>query len=457
MARLSVDAPSRSDWERCLQGIRWDFWRSAVVEEAQVSMQKLRPLRFGRVAKPPTPGDPETSAVGAPAVGDGEASPRDEAVGQGGEVGAPPQSRAAVGRTIKPRGGPRPGTGRLGAEAYAGATRVECRHEELAVGQRCPVGGQGNRSPWPAGGERRSDGKALRSAVRSELEKRRCSACGELFPAGLPAGGGEEKYSAQARAVLAGSRYDLGGAGYRLQGDQTMLGGPVPEATPWEESAGAGDCAYTVFAQRARAAAQGEVLCQADPAGRLLSWRKEHRDLSAQAQGVSHPHERPGMPTTALAVPGGEPTAMLYSSSRRQAGENLQRLLDPRQAGLAKPLAMSAALRSNEGADAARRLRCHCLAHGRRKFSALEAGCPHACQVVLAVIRQGFDPDAHARQDQLRPAARLAYHQAQRQPRLDERKGGLATQREDSRVAPNRALGKAIPYLPGHWTTLTRL
>ena len=32
-------------------------------------------------------------------------------------------------------------------------------------------------------------------------------------------------------------------------------------------------------------------------------------------------------------------------------------------------------------------MRCHCLAHGRRKFSDLEEVFPHECQVVLAVIR----------------------------------------------------------------------
>ena len=48
----------------------------------------------------------------------------------------------------KAKGGHRPGTGRLGAEAYWGATRAQCRHEELAVGQRCPVCGQ-TRSRWP--------------------------------------------------------------------------------------------------------------------------------------------------------------------------------------------------------------------------------------------------------------------------------------------------------------------
>src|SRR5262249_55652654 len=89
----------------------------------------------------------------------------------------------------KPTGGHRPGTGRLGAAAYAGATRLEGRHEALAVGQRCPVCGQGTLSQLPAGVEVRIDGHARLRAMRYEVEKRRCSACGAIFTAGLPAGG----------------------------------------------------------------------------------------------------------------------------------------------------------------------------------------------------------------------------------------------------------------------------
>ena len=191
-----------------------------------------------------------------------------------------------------------------------------------------------------------------------------------------------------------------------------MLGVPVPDATQWDEIEVAGDCAYKVFEQMEREAAQGEVIFQDDTAVRIVSWMKENRGRIAQAQGLSNPKERTGMHTTALAVQVGEHTAMLYYSSRRHAGENLQRLLDKRQAGLAKPLAMSDALRSNEVADASRLIRCHCLAHGRRKCSDLEAVFPHECQGVLEVIRQVFDHDEQTRVHQMSPAARLAHHQA---------------------------------------------
>jgi hypothetical protein len=306
--------------------------------------------------------------------------------------------------------------------------------------------------------EIRIDGHALLSALRYELEKLRCSACGEIFTAGLPADVRAQKYSAQARAVLAVSRYYLGLPGYRLQGYQAMLGVPVPDATQWEQIEVVGDCAYKVCEQLECEAAQGEVIFQDDTAVRILSLMQENRALvdQAKAQGVLAPKERTGMHTTALAVQVGEHTAILYYSSRRHAGENLQALLDKREAGLAQPLAMSDALASNEVADEAMLIRCHCLAHGRRKFSDLEEVFPHECKVVLDVIGQVFDHDEQTRKDALSAEARLAYHQAQSQPLMEELKRWLDTHREDRLVEPNSSLGKALGYLRTHWQTLTR-
>lgn len=105
------------------------------------------------------------------------------------------------------------------------------------------------------------------------------------------------------------------------------------------------------------------------------------------------------MHTTAWAVRVGEHTAMLYSSSRRHAGENLQCLLEQREARLAKPLVRSDALASNAVADEAQLIRCHCLAHGRRKCSDVEAVFPQECQVVVEVLRQVCDHDEQARQE----------------------------------------------------------
>jgi hypothetical protein len=463
LARLAVYAPNRSDCEILAQVLRLYFWLMVTVEEAKVSIRRLRALFFGqgRQAKGSSVPDASTPLSGAPGEGQGggEGAPGEENTA-GSSVLVDEEEAAAlpIEPSSKAKGGHRAGTGRLGAAAYAGATRVECRHEELAVGQRCPVCGQGTLYALPAGVEIRIDGNALLSAMHYELEKLRCSACGAIFTARLLEGVGDEKYSAQARAVLAVSRYYLGVPGYRLQGYQAMLGVPVPDATQWEQIEAVGDCAYKVFAQMEREAAQGELIFQDDTAVRILSLIKENRDLvaAAQAQGLSTPKERTGMHTTALAVQVGEHTAILYYSGRRHAGENLQALLDKREAGLTKPLAMSDALASNEVADESRLIRCHCLAHGRRKFSDVAEVFPHECQVVLDVIRQVFEHDEQARADQLSPETRLAYHQAQSQPLMEELKGWLDMQLNDHLVEPNSALGKAIGYMRTHWQTLTR-
>jgi hypothetical protein len=101
-------------------------------------------------------------------------------------------------------------------------------------------------------------------------------------------------------------------------------------------------------------------------------------------------------------------------------------------------------------------IRCHCLAHGRRQFSDLEELFPVECQVVLDGLKQVFDHDEEARDQQMNPAARLAYPQAVSRPLLDELKGWLDQQVDDRLVEPNSALGQAISYMQTHWTTLTR-
>lgn len=325
------------------------------------------------------------------------------------------------------------------------------------MGQRCPVCGQGTLYALPPGSEIRIDGHALLSALRYAWQKLRCSACGQIFTATLPDEVGAEKYSARARAVLAVSRYYLGLPFYRLQGYQAMLGVPVPDATQWDQIEKVGDCGYVVFTHMEKVAAQGELIFQDDTAVRIVSLIKENLQIlaEAEAQGVLQPKERTGMHTTALAVKVGEHTIILYYSGRCHAGENLKALLQKRQGGLDKPLVMSDALSSNE-VNEAELIRCHCLAHGRRKFSDLEDVFPKECAVVIEALKQVFDHDEEARNEQLSLPERLAYHQRLSGPIMDGLKTWLQKQVDDRLVEPNSALGKAIASMQGHWETLTR-
>jgi hypothetical protein len=441
--RLERNALTSEDRRVLVQLIRLYFWLLFALQEARFSLKRLRRLLFGDTRKKGKDGSRGgSSGAGASdgpsaAAGGKEASPGDAAGRQGASSG------------------PRPGHGRQGAKAYVGAPRVECRHETLAVGERCPVCGRGWLYRLPAGVEMRLDGNALLSAIRYELEKLRCSACGAVFTAKLPGEVAQEKYSCRARAVLAVGRYYLGLPFHRLEGYQAMLGVPLPDATQWELIEKVGDSGHVVFRYLEGLAAQGELIFQDDTAVRILSLVKENQGFAARAEALGRLRspERTGMYTTALVVKIGERTICLYSSGRCHAGENLASLLKARQAGQGRPLVMSDALSSNE-ADEASLIRCHCLAHGRRKFSDLEDVFPQECQVVLEALKQVFEHDEAARNEQMEGAARLAYHQAYSGPIMDGLKDWLNKQVAGCLVEPNSSLGKAIAYMQGHWETL---
>ena len=438
--------------------VRTCLWLVFALQETQITVKRLRRLLFGKNLKPsPAPED-----ASAPRPSGGDESPADadvqaDAGDANATAGAVPPEPSPLPERAQPRGGHRKGTGRIGADAYVGAERIECRHEELASGQRCPVCGQGTLYNLPPGVEMRIDGHALLSAMRYELQKLRCSACGKIFTAPLPSVAGEEKYSPRARAVLVVGRYYLGLPFYRMQGYQAMLGVPMPDSTQWDQIERVGDCGYVVFELLETLAAQGELIHQDDTTVRILTLMKENQQIrtEAAAQGLSRAKERTGMFTTALVVKVGERLICLYYSGRAHAGENLAALLAQREAGQAPPLVMSDALSRNE-IDEGLVIRCHCLAHGRRQFSDIEDVFPSECRVVLDVLKQVFDHDEESRDQQMSPEARLAYHQDYSQPLMEELKGWLDHQLEDRLVEDNGSLGKAIFYMKGHWETLTR-
>jgi transposase len=444
LARLEANTLTAEDRQVLGKVLTFYFWLLFALREAKLSLKRLKALVFG---EKPKKREPPSSDGSASSGGGGTSAPPSGAPG----VPSFPESGP-------PKDKPRPpGHGRQGADVYRAAQTVACRHEELAVGERCPACGRGRLYRLPPGVEMRLDGNALLSAVRYELEKLRCSACGQIFTASLPAAAGEEKYSARARAVVALARYYLGVPWYRLEGFQALVGVPVPDATQWDQAEVVGDCAHPVFRYLEKMAAQGEVIFQDDTPQRILALLEENQKAAAQAQaqGEAEAAGRTGMQTTALIVQVGARRICLYYTGWRHAGENLEMLLAQREPGRGKPLVMSDALSSNN-AEEAGLIRCHCLAHGRRKFSELEEAFPAESAVVVEALKVVFDHDEQAREEQLSAQERLASHQTKSGPIMDALKTWLDQQTAERLVEPNSSLGKAIAYLLGHWKTLTR-
>jgi transposase len=293
--------------------------------------------------------------------------------------------------------------------------------------------------------------------VRYELEKLRCSACGQIFTASVPAVAGTEKYTTRARAVLALARDYLGLPWYRLEGFQALVGVPVPDATQWDQTEIVADCSHPIFKWLEKEAAQGEVIFQDDTPHRVLTLIAENQQAAAQAhaQGKAKTDERTGMQTTALIVQVGARRICLYYTGRRHAGENLARLLAQRAPGHGKPVVMSDALSRNKAEEDAL-IRCYCLAHGRRKFSELDEAFPAESAVVVNALKAVFDHEEYTRAEQMTAQERLAYHQRQSGPIMKELKRWLERQTAQRLVEPNSSLGKAIAYMVEHWEPLTR-
>jgi transposase len=444
LARLEANTLTAEDRRVLGKVLTYYFWLLFALREAKLSLKRLKALVFGEKPKKPKP-----PSAGGDVGGGGS----DQGAAQ---TGASHEGSSSGASSWSEKKAP-PGHGRHGAEVYRAAQTVACRHEELAVGERCPACGRGRLYQLPPGVEMRLDGHALLSAVRYELEKLRCSACGQIFTASVPAAAGTEKYTARARAVLALARYYLGLPWYRLEGFQTLVGVPVPDATQWEQGEIVGDCTHPVFKYLEQLAAQGEGIFQDATPQRVLTLMEENQQArtQAQAQGKAKTEERTGMQTTALIVQVGEQRICLYYTGRRHAGENLDALLTKREPDRSKPLVRSDALSSNN-AEEDELIRCHCLAHGRRKFSELDEAFPAESAVVVDALKVVFDHEEYARAEQMTAQERLAYHQRKSGPIMKELKRWLEQQTAQRLVEPNSSLGKAIAYMGEHWETLTR-
>src|SRR5215471_1371541 len=108
IARLSVYAPSRSDCEMLIQVVRWYFWLVWTVQEAKLSLKKLRMLLGGHGPKPPTRCEPAAASVSTSSHGDGvvasDESVQDEEDERSTAARSQLESVASATETSKPQG-----------------------------------------------------------------------------------------------------------------------------------------------------------------------------------------------------------------------------------------------------------------------------------------------------------------------------------------------------------------
>jgi len=421
-----------------------------LLESKGISIDRLRKLVFGsgsektREVVPPTPAEPPPTS------------------------GASPEPTTAPAVPEQEKAAPAPGHGRNGADDYPGAKRIQVPHAGLHSGDPCPECKEGKvyRMGQP-GVLIRLVGQAPVQAKVYEIEKFRCNLCGKVFTAEAPEGVGPEKYDATAGSMIALLKYGTGMPFNRLEGLQGNLGIPLPASTQWDVVQAAAGTVEPACEELIWQAAQGEVLHNDDTTVRILEFMSKTRrgegkrakqealaEDGAEGSAEKNASQRSGLFTSGIVSTTEGCRIALFFSGRQHAGENLATVLARRAEDLTPPIQMCDALSRNVPA-AFKTILANCLAHGRRQFVDVAERFPEECRYVLEALRDVYRNDAIAREQNLSPEQRLAFHQAESGPIMEKLQTWCTRQFEERLVEPNSALGQAITYLLRHWDKLT--
>lgn len=354
-----------------------------------------------------------------------------------------------------PKPPPRKGHGRVPASAYADAECISVLHEQLHPGDQCPLCGRGRlyelARPAPI---LRIIGQPPLAAVCWNCQRLRCSGCGTLFTAQAPAAAQGSKYADTAVSMMALLRYRVGLPFYRLDRLERHLATPLPASTQWEVLHQRVGEVRPVFDELRQQAAQGQILHNDDSYARILAFMGKRR-AALLAEGKLPDPDRTGIFTTAIVSIVADRPIVLFSTSRKHAGENLAELLNQRAAGRPTPLLMCDALERNlpkgHAVDEA-----NCLTHGRRHVVDEVENFPAECGHLLKMLGKVYRVDHLCRRYRLSPEKRLEVHRRWSAPVLDQLRDWITLQFAEKRIEPNSGLGRAMNYLLKRWDKLTR-
>jgi len=346
-------------------------------------------------------------------------------------------------KDVVPAAEAKPGHGRNGSASYTGAPRIKTPHPALKAGDPCPECPKGKVYLYePPGVIVRFTGVAPLSATVYELEKLRCNLCGAVFTAAPPENICPEKYDESAAAMIAVLKYGSGFPFHRIEKLQESLGIPLPASTQWDILEKRARGPYLAWQEMTRHAAQGELFHNDDTTMKILDLLKEKNPA------------RKGVYTTGILSVTGERKIALFFTGRKHAGENLLKLLEERHDYLGPPIQMCDALSRNIPAGFEIIL-ANCLTHGRRNFVEAINHFPDETRYVIGEIAVVYKNDEEARQRNLPPHERLAFHQEKSGPAMERLKKWFSDQIEQKNIEPNSGLGKAASYMLKHWDALT--
>ncbi len=415
--------------------IKLAVWLPKALLEHKIKLSNLRKLIFGlgRRNKKKSSNDTDPSDVKNESKDCDSLNPIEESL---------PVSTEAVEATNQVSA---PGHGRLPHSAYVNTVDHQLSIPVLRSGDLCPAQCGGKLYPIEPGILVRVKGQNLAAVHKYWIEKLRCALCGYLVSADIPDEVGNQKYDTTFKALLALQKYYVAIPFYRQAYFQSLLGVPLPTSTQWQLVEEVGGAALLVFPTLERLAANGDVIHNDDSHVKITDLIRHNR---------LHPNkERTGMFTTGFISRTNQRDIALFYNGTSHAGENMERLLNKRDAHSGTVIQMCDALSRNLPASF-KTILCNCLSHGFRKFDDLKDFYPTQCIHVIDLIAKVYEFDEKTRE--MTKLERLAYHQAHSEPIMDQLHAYLLNLMESKQVEPNDSLGKSIKYMLNHWHELTQ-
>ena len=221
----------------------------------------------------------------------------------------------------------------------------------------------------------------------------------------------------------------------------------------WQLVCNAADCGPRDAYEHLRTlAARGDLFHNDDTMMQVLELTKKKKDQEPLREDDP---ERSGVFTTSvLSLAEDRPAIALFFTGPYHAGENLRELLTDRSEELPPPIQMCDALSRNMPENL-RVILANCLVHGRRNFVDVVEYFPGEVKYVVECLKQVYQVDAEAKQQQLSPDERLRLHQERSQGVMEELHLWLQAQFDEKHVEPNSSLGRAIAYMLKRWEKLT--
>jgi transposase len=432
-----------------------------VIDQKKVSIARLRKLLFGPKSEKRTScrqqdQKPDAASTQAEATTSNNGQVANATV-NGKEGDCKSQSSQQENKETSPVSvsGPlaekkkRRGHGRIGADKYSGAEKINCINREIRPGDNCPKEHccghlYDTKDPQPF---IRMEGSAIVDATNYVREVLRCTKCEQRFTAQLPEGIKHEKFDVTADVSIVMHHYGASMPFNRMAGLQALQGIPLPPSTQWERAESVADKAFPIYRELERQAAKSDVLHNDDTSVRILSLIKENKELTQS--------DRKGMHTTGVGARSANYDIVLYFSGRKYSAENLAEVLKKRPMELGQPLVVADAENKNwPSAFKKLVIKCLCLVHGRRQFIDCEAAYPEKCKKVLDELAKVYDNDEKTKG--MTPQERLAFHQQYSKKIIDDLKSWIDKELLDDVEEQNGTFGKALEYMQTHWEGLTR-